>query len=294
MAMKLHLASDMHMEFWPDPDNYIRGHDDLATFWQDVSEPFTGGDVLILAGDIFVARELLAADNPASKLYTYGSRQLDFLKAICSRYTQVLLVLGNHEHYRGTLEKTAGLLKDFFTNHISNITVLDNEHVKIDNVVFYGGTAWTDMNRKPDLYGFLISRQMSDYKVIKSSRGGYHKLRAMDTVVDHLAFLEGLRDLQPMIQDHEQLVVISHHAPHIDSLATYYRDHGGDLNYGYYSDLTEVMLEYNPVFWFHGHVHNSSDYQAPHTQTRVIANPWGYQGHETDLQLTAQVAEYEV
>lgn len=293
--MKMHLASDMHMEFWPDPDNYIRGQDDLATFWQDVAEPFTGGDVLILAGDIFVAREILAADNPDSELNGYAQRQLDFLKTIAARYTQVLMVLGNHEHYRGTLEKTAGLLKEFFQKHIPNMQVLDNEHRRIGNVVFYGGTAWTDMNGKPDLHGWFISRQMSDYKVIKSSRGGYHKLRPMDTVSDHKAFLTGLHNVKMHHQQPgDRLVVISHHAPHLDSLAAHYKHYGGDLNYAYYSDLTQVMLDYKPDFWFHGHVHNSSDYQAPHTMTRVVAKPWGYQGEETDLQFTAKVAEYEL
>jgi Icc-related predicted phosphoesterase len=130
---------------------------------------------------------------------------------------------------------------------------------------------------------------MSDYKVTKSEHGGYHKMRAMDTVREHIRFLEGLRKLNA-----ERLVVISHHAPHWNSIAKHYQERGGDLNYAYFSDLTQVMIDHNPVFWFHGHVHNRSDYQAPHTQTRVVANPWGYQGEEVELQFSARVDEYEL
>ena len=51
------------------------------------------------------------------------------------------------------------------------------------------------------------------------------------------------------------------------------------LNGGFVSDLSEFILDHpNIKVWTHGHVHDQFDYMIG--DTRIIAKPRGYFGHE--------------
>jgi Icc-related predicted phosphoesterase len=67
-------------------------------------------------------------------------------------------------------------------------------------------------------------------------------------------------------------VVVTHHAPSPLSVAP--RFLGSPLNPAFASDLTDMIWQYVPDMWIHGHVHDSFDYLLG--DTRVIANPRGY------------------
>ena len=46
----------------------------------------------------------------------------------------------------------------------------------------------------------------------------------------------------------------------------------------YVSNLESFITEHKPEYWFHGHLHNSSDYEVG--GCRVICNPKGYPDEE--------------
>ena len=52
------------------------------------------------------------------------------------------------------------------------------------------------------------------------------------------------------------------------------------LNFCYYTELTEFILDRAPALWLHGHVHSSFDYMIG--DTRVVCNPRGYVGNEVN------------
>lgn len=52
------------------------------------------------------------------------------------------------------------------------------------------------------------------------------------------------------------------------------RFRGHNLNRFYVSDLSELILDKGPAYWFHGHLHNPVDYLLG--DTRVYSNPKGY------------------
>lgn len=46
------------------------------------------------------------------------------------------------------------------------------------------------------------------------------------------------------------------------------------LDGSYASDLTEMIMHYQPDLWVHGHLHKSCNYQIG--KARIICNPRGY------------------
>ena len=72
--MRIQYMSDLHMELY-DNSRYIKAKEFEAT-----------GDVLVLAGDTFYLRDIIA---PQKKFWNWASKN----------FRQVLLVPGNHEFY---------------------------------------------------------------------------------------------------------------------------------------------------------------------------------------------------
>ena len=122
--MKVQLYSDIHLEFSP-----------------DFSVKNLGADVLVLAGDICVAHVLHKLDktqfDPGEmRKVVLANNYYDFIKDCCSKFENVIYVLGNHEHYQGHIDKSYDLIKKHF--QFDNLQVLENEHVEIDGYRFIG------------------------------------------------------------------------------------------------------------------------------------------------------------
>ena len=50
------------------------------------------------------------------------------------------------------------------------------------------------------------------------------------------------------------------------------------MNPAFVSNLERIIARYQPALWIHGHMHNSVDVTLG--QTRVLANPAGYNAAE--------------
>ncbi|TQV76713.1 phosphoesterase [Aliikangiella marina] len=218
--MKIHLLSDLHLEF----------HD---FSYQDI-----GADVLVLAGDIHTKDR--------------GVRWA--LNNIINR--PVIYVLGNHEYYGKTYPKLLAELKKL-TKH-TNIHVLENEVLKVGHVNFLGCTLWTDFKLfgDPKIAGYHCQQKMNDYKKIKRLPN-YSKLRSIDTAIIHKRSLDWLGK---SLERHrgETNVVVTHHAPSIHSVPGDCR--GDFTTAAYTSALDDFIKTHSPKFWLHGHLHNTSDY----------------------------------
>lgn len=271
--MRIALASDIHLEFG---DILLKNTDNA--------------DVLILSGDICVA-----ADLDATTMYRKKKHKtiVDFFTNCSAEFKDVIYIMGNHEHYHGDFAKTYDILKENLS-HLHNVHVLEQEHIRISDIVFFAGTLWTDMNKEDPITLFEIQNVMNDYRTVKNSNeqvsyrafaedGAYEfktrpaTLHPIDTVKSHKSFLLKLNELIEQNQN-EKFVVVGHHAPTKKSVKPQY-ENDTLVNGAYSSDLSEFILDRPQIkLWTHGHTHDAFDYMVG--DTRVVCNPRGYIGYE--------------
>jgi predicted phosphodiesterase len=295
--MKIAVCSDLHLEFG------------------DIKLKNTqNADVLILSGDICVARDLMHYEPLVNEhLRTSKSDIYHWFFANCVReFPTVIYVAGNHEHYHGDFVHTISDLKSKL-GYLQNLHILDKETLVLDDVTFICGTLWTDMNREDPVTLTMVARMMNDFRCVTNSSkkvsykvetfamkpdgsGEYlrdsegkfiieklefkerdAKFSTYDAVEDHRKMLDYIKIVTENNYD-KKYVVVGHHTPSPDSIHPRY---AGDsiMNGGYTSDLREFILSRPQIkLWTHGHTHELFDYMIG--STRVVCNPRGYDGYE--------------
>jgi Icc-related predicted phosphoesterase len=264
--MKIAVCSDLHLEF---------GDLDLTND--------ENADVLILGGDIFVADDLSASGTvlPVTEtVQARAERYNNFVTRCSERFPQVILIMGNHEHYHGDFAQSARIIRGTFGD-LHNVHFLDKEWRIINGVVFYGGTLWTDMNGEDPITMLRIRNMMNDFNCVKNGiQTGdryYSTFMPEDAVEDHHAFKRGLDDVLAL---HANLpvVVVGHHAPSRASTHSRYANEK-IMNGAYSTNLDNWILDRRQIkLWTHGHTHEDFDYMIG--TTRVVCNPRGYDGYE--------------
>lgn len=249
-VVKLHIASDLHLEFAPfEPE---------ACAWQ-------AADVVVLAGDIDTGVHGIqwAAQAFPGK--------------------PVLYVAGNHEFYGHHWTYLLAELRE--TALACGVSLLEDDVVEIGGWRFVGCSLWTDFElfgeERRGLAMSATEKALMDYRRIKAdpveeglARGRRRRLTAHHTRLRHQhsrAWLE--RELAS--GDPARTVVITHHYPDRRSCPSQYAD---DLvSAGFGSQLRAELLT-RAGLWIHGHTHESADYMvdAAGATSRVVANPRGY------------------
>jgi Icc-related predicted phosphoesterase len=267
--MKINLISDCHINF------------------EDLTLP--GGDVLIMAGDIMEAGHLRQADN-AKKNTFIADRYRRFCNEELIKYRKVLYVCGNHEHYHNSYEDTFPRLRRELP---ANTQLLEAESVQIDDVHFFAGTFWTDMNKRNPLTMEIVKQGMADFHVIKHGDSIKVETNYGDAYYTNKfspAYVAGIYDdtvskLKDFLDEHatDKVVVISHHAPSPSSVNDRYKD-DHHMNFGYHGNLTHFILDHPQIkTWVHGHMHDPVDYRIG--STRILSNPRGYAGYEEQAEI---------
>ena len=288
--MKFALCSDLHLEF--------------ETLELNNTE---GADVLVLSGDICLAKDLAFKETIRSEKW------MEFFTHCSQQFKDVIYIMGNHEHYHGDFAKSYDQLKGALAD-LTNIHVLEKEFITFGDVTFICGTLWTDMNKEDPntLYG--IRGYMNDYRIIDNSNNPVHFKKAIykkdengnyvtekvgeinttifdhyefdtrpskfspeDSLVEHKAMLKLIDEVtKDMVS--EKFVIVGHHAPSKLSTKPKYQ---GDVmvNGAYSSDLSDFILD-RPMIkvWTHGHTHDTFDYMIG--STRIVCNPRGYANYE--------------
>jgi Icc-related predicted phosphoesterase len=254
--MKVKLLSDCHTEFWKKQE----------------LDPGTG-EVLILAGDIGLVADLGTKD---------GQIYEQFLAKCSEGYDKVFYVLGNHEHYYYDIKQTAETLRTYLPE---NFTLLDNSSEFYKGVHFIGGTLWADFKNQDPMVMWDCQRIMTDYHVIVE---GERKLTPKDTYELHTNSCDWMdRALETL---RGPIVMITHHAPHSQSLHGRYAS--SEVSGAYYSNMEWMIERYpNIVNWCHGHVHESNNYDI--FGCNVRSNPLGYHPNSTNPQFSGSY-EFEV
>ena len=268
--MKIKLVSDLHLEF---SDCFINNNE--------------GADVLILGGDIMIAQDLHDHPEPANTADQaaiangtgLGRRQLtaqrfrDFFKRCSFQFPHVIYIMGNHEFYNGKFYAGVDYMREECAKY-PNVYMLEQDMKIIDNVVFVGGTLWTNMNRRDPLTMHAIEGMMNDFRIIRNDARNYAAMSALDVAIRHdktLAYIEHI------VHEHrnKKCVVVGHHSPSFQSVNPIYA-HETLMNGGYHSDLSEFIMDHPQIkLWTHGHTHHPFDYVIG--ETRIVCNPRGYE-----------------
>lgn len=233
------VLSDLHLEL---------------SSW-DFPERFPAHDVAIFAGDVDVP--LRNSVRKLARTMAYGAL----------RGSQVVLVPGNHEYYRGEMESE--LAESRLEARDLGIHLLDCDELVIGDLRILGATLWTDY----ELYGDpkeamkAARRSMNDHRLIVRSGSIFSPDDALAIHRRHLAWLE-----ERLGRTHPRTVVVTHHGPTFSSVHPKYA--GDALNPAFSSDLEALIRRHSPALWIHGHTHSSMDYTVG--ATRVLCNPKGY------------------
>ena len=240
--MKVYYGSDLHLEFR-----------------KDYPKIPTDGDILLLVGDITTIVNI--------------SIYLEFFKEISFNFKEVYYVLGNHESYNFDFNNSLNTIRLFFIKHnINNIFILDNDCHKLNNEYYiFGSTLWTDFKNNDPLVKYYYPKDLNDVRCIKN----------IDSEIIYNENQKARKDLEEaynFVKDkNKKLIVMTHHAPSIQSIHPMYKS-SGDMNYYYVN--TRLLENYcyeddNIITHFiHGHCHTEFDYMEG--SINVLCNPYGY------------------
>lgn len=228
--MKIKILSDLHLEFEP------------------YKLDFHGEDLLILAGDI--------SDKPTETLNLIKSYLLLDDKVQC------ILVLGNHDYYGNSMS----FIHNFWTCvNMHRFHFLQNDSVIINDIMFYGTTLWTDMNKaNPNLLK-IAQVCLTDYHDNIKIYSRY--LKPVDTLYLHKCYKENME--KQLENASQKVVMITHHLPITDCIHEKYKNNELNLAYA----CTDIQPNENVLLWVHGHTHSSNDFIK--NKTRYVCNPRG-------------------
>jgi len=229
--MRLGIVSDLHLE---------ASHMDV---------PCEGLDVLVIAGDTHTDIEYVR-NFTQCLLYKY-------------RNLEIVIVPGNHECYGKAITQTELLMA---TLKASRCHVLLNDSVRVQGVVFVGGTLWA---RIPKGMCAAVEATVKDFERI-SELSTERMKRECNDCCDAI-FTEAE---QCYLTEKTPLVVVTHFAPSLHSLHPKYGTADMPFNRYFCNELESVVIASNATLWIHGHTHSSMDYIL--SDTRVICNPRGW------------------
>lgn len=255
--MRIQILSDLHADVY-DPGLLPLGE---------------GVDVVVIAGDTCEGAE--ASFQTMRKLFPQP--------------VPIVTVLGNHEFYRTCLPEERALANELAPQY--GITLLDDTSWDISGVHFVGGTLWTDY----ELFGKgsaslsmnACQRGMNDHRRIKWVKEPWERFLPQHARLLHNHTKAFLADAVPILEGRTgPVVIVTHHAPHLLSIALRYET--DTVTAAYASNLELLIKDVNPNLWVHGHVHHNNDYTVG--GTRIVSNPHGY-GYENTNFIPSLVLE---
>lgn len=240
--MKIQVFSDLHVDVSPPPPITIGGDVDLVV---------VAGDTAQGAHNSFVA-----------------------LRRIVPEKIPIAMVMGNHEFYRRCVPEE--LLQARELAPTFNVSLMETDSVVLGGGVrLVGCTLWTDYR----LFGAnnaaaamrVASHGLNDHRLISWRKNPWQRFRPEEALLTHTASKSFLVETlaTPFAGS---TVVVTHHAPQWLSVHPQYRS--DLLTAAFVSDLSALIMEFQPDLWVHGHVHSSFDYAVG--RTRVLCNPHGY------------------
>jgi hypothetical protein len=196
------------------------------------------------------------------------------LRRIVPEAIPIAMVMGNHEYYRRCLPEELAQARELAPSF--NVSLIENDSVVLgDRVRVAGCSLWTDYR----LFGAnnaaaamrTAQYGLNDHRLITWRKQPWQRFRPEEALLLHASSKAYLAATlaTPFAGP---TVVITHHAPQWLSVHPRYRT--DLLTAAFVSDLSALIMDFQPSLWVHGHVHSSFDYFVG--ETRVLCNPHGY------------------
>lgn len=260
-AKYIRIFSDIHLDF--DIPKNLKFFNPEIGLWSPKYLDSDKETILILAGDLWHSKKI------------FSFMGFSWIKKISLSFHSVLIVLGNHDFWNGNLHKEYNFIKNKIKEqNLNNVYLLQNSQIKIENVNFIGGTLWTDFNHGNKFLMENAENIMNDYKYIRNGIN-FGKLHANHILGEHIKTVNYINEnINENIN--EKNWVITHHSPTYLSIKDIDRNVDNSL---YASNLDYLFLK-NIDVWVHGHIHECKNYLI--NKTKIIANPRGYVGQNTE------------
>lgn len=234
--MRLHILSDLHLEFAQYEPHYVSDY----------------ADVIILAGDIWI-----------------GANGINWARGMWPT-KQIIYLCGNHEFYGQNRKKVIKECRQAASEN--GVYFLDNNEVIIDGVRFLGSTLWMDFKLfgedQKDLAIYKGMNALNDFRWIREGQQPFNASHAIELCQQSVAWLSAKLE-----EKHDgKTVVVTHHLPSLKSCAPRFITPGNLLSACFASNLDHLFGR--SELWIHGHTHVSFDYTV--NRTRVVCNPRGY------------------
>lgn len=234
--MKIQLISDLHYDRLKKPDQEV--------IVGKIINP--EADLVILAGDIAETEHLHA-----------------FFKKFNETGKRAIYVPGNHDHWGKHVTVIKPWLKDVVGSY--GHTILLNDFVVIEDVVFIGGTLWTNISNPIDANA--VQMWMRDFKYIRGMGKYWWHNEHLNTIryIEEALKMESFKNLKK--------IVVTHHSPSFQACPERFKFDAA--NCAFHSNQDALLnSEWAPDIWMHGHVHDACDMVVG--KTRLIRNPFGY------------------
>lgn len=233
-----------------------------------------GVDLVIVAGD--VCEGALSA--------------FEHLRRIVPMRIPIVMVLGNHEHYRHFIHDELALARA--QAPAFNIRILNDDSIVLGGgnndgtcgagtIRFVGATLWTDYQVFGETNQAAVMNAcatgMNDHRLIGWQKKPWLRFRPQEAALLHHRSRAYIAETlaTPFAGP---TVVVSHHAIW-ESVHPRYRS--DPVTGAFASALSPLIETHQPALWIHGHVHNSSDYYIG--SSRIICNPHGYGAENPDF-----------
>lgn len=236
--MKLQIMSDIHVD-------HMRRYqwDELVSTMKSES---VGVDALVMAGDF------MSLSEPQHFSQAIG--------VLLDMYKNVIMVPGNHEYYGTNPSDADTTIDDIMTKHTRLVVLRNSSVTHCSGQRFWGGTAWfhdlpTNRHHRHNLNDFNLIKGLEPWL--------YHQAQ----------------EFRRLFRQHvdRDTIVVSHHLPSIRSCNAQYAAMGMDSTNAFFvNDMEDLIQEYRPKLWIHGHTHSPCDWCLG--DTHVLCNPVGYPG----------------
>lgn len=235
--MKIQYCSDLHLEFI----------DNRKWVMENPIKP--EGDILILAGDIVLFKEI----HQHQKFFDYVSKN----------FKQTFWIPGNHEYYNSDISKRSGSFEEKIRD---NVTLLNNTVKNINGVRLVFSTLWSQISEAKQ---FIIEQSLSDFRVIQKNQ---KRLTVQDYNQLHFESRSFLEETFQTKTD-ALTVVISHHPPTFVNYPVKYAK--SNINEAFGTEMASFIENNEIDYWIYGHHHcNVSDFKIG--KTKLVTNQLGY------------------
>ncbi|PZP51710.1 MAG: metallophosphoesterase [Pseudopedobacter saltans] len=245
--MDIQFASDLHLEFSANK-KYLDRHFLKAA-----------GQILLLAGDVI----------PLAKM----EKAKPFLKRLSDMYEHVYWIAGNHEYFYSTIPDNLNPAESFEEKIFSNVTLLNNTTVEMENVEIFFSTFWSHI---PDRDIVFMQKGMPDFNLIKDGEGLLSCELYNSWHEKALQYLNnGLH-----VATNKKRIVVTHHVPTYLQYPKEFAD--SNITAGFATENKDYIAQSNIDYWIFGHHHRNVD-PIYIGKTKLLTNQLGYVWHKENI-----------